>query len=137
MKALIALSIVFGLSACASTPVAGVAPDVPLARILDAAWLQPSPSRVPVVVKRDSGAVGASCDMRLYVNAKPVADLRATEKLILQVTPGDHILSINTPEALCSGRMSEVKITVRDGEPSTYRISTTADGLFAIGPTAF
>lgn len=133
-----AVYLLLALVGCASQPVPSEsATPVPAERILDASFAASKPGAGQVIVKRDSGAVGSACSTRLFVDAKPAADIRASEKATLQLPAGDYVLSIDTASPICGGRMYELRATVKAGEQSTYRISISGNGELLLSPTAF
>lgn len=90
----------------------------------------------PVVVKRDSGAMGAACSTRIYLDGRPMADVRPVEKVTFHLVPGDYILSAQ-PNGICAGALQEVRASVRAGAPLTFRVGSGTNGEFIFVPTAF
>jgi hypothetical protein len=122
---------------CATSPIGtSEASDVPEGRIVDSSLLRPAPGSVPVVVKRDSGMMGAACSTKLYVNGSHIADIRTSEKVTLQLKPGDHNLAA-VPGGICGGQISEVRTTVKAGAPQTFRIGAGQSGDMTLSPTSF
>jgi hypothetical protein len=134
----VARMVVFGaMTGCATSPIGtSEATDVPEGRIIDASALRPSAGSVPVVVKRDSGMMGAACGTKLYVNGSHVADLRTSEKVTLQLKPGEHNLAA-VPGGICGGAISEVRATIKAGAPQTFRIGAGQSGDMTLSPTSF
>lgn len=124
-------------ASCATSPISTAeAADVPPDRVLNAALLRASAGSVAVVVKRDSGLMGAACSTKLYVNGAHVADIRVAEKLTLQLQPGSHNLAA-VPGGICGGAMSEVRATIKAGEHQTFRIGAGQGGDMTLTPTSF
>ena len=98
--------------------------------------LQQGEGRGAVVVKRDSGFGGSACSARLFVDAKPAADLRASERVVLHLSAGDHILSAQ-PNGMCGGGMVETRVRVSPHETATFRMGYGTAGDFTLTPTAF
>lgn len=127
----------FCLFGCASQPISNLdAISVPTERLLDSKYLHRSPNSGEVTVKRDSGFTGSACSTRIFVNGKPVADIRTSEKVVMYLPEGEYILSAN-PNGVCGGGMTEVKATVKSGAQSNYRYGTSGNGSPSIYPTAF
>lgn len=137
--AVIVLSALVGstLGGCATKPIAtSDASPVPKERIIDAAFLQNSPSSGEVIIKRDTGLKGSGCATRVFVNSKPVADIRPGEKIGIYLPEGEHILSVY-PNDPCGGGLVETKATVKLGGSYIYRIGSMSNAGIGIYPTAF
>jgi len=133
----IVLGLTLAISACATHPVSNAeATHVPNERLLSLQFLRPAAGTVEVTVKRDSGVFGAACSSRIFVNGTPVADLDTSEKVVLHLPEGEHILSA-WPNGMCGGGMSEVNVVVRPGKQLNFRVGYGSSGDFAIHPTAF
>ncbi|TKB75572.1 MAG: hypothetical protein E8D46_01755 [Nitrospira sp.] len=125
------------IAGCATRPVSNVeATPVPIDRIIDGKFLQQTADAGIVTVKRDSGFGGSACSSRVFVNAKPVADLRTSEKVIIYLPAGEYVFSA-WPNGICSGGMSEVHATVKSGAELSFRIGYGSGGYFTINATAF
>jgi hypothetical protein len=125
------------VSCCATRPVSD--PEtrpVPPDRIIDSRFLQASVGTGAITIKRDRGLGGSACSSRVFVDASPMADLRPSEKLVVYLPPGDHIISA-WPNGICGGGMSEVRASVTSGAALTFRIGYGSNGDFFINPTAF
>lgn len=124
------------LSGCATQPVPNSeASAVPQDRILDAAVFEPKDGFGKVTVKRDSGFVGSICATRLFIDAKPTADIRISEKATVFLPEGDYIFSASS--GLCGGGITEVRGTVKFAKPISFRIGYGTNGEFKLTPTAF
>ena len=125
------------LAGCATRHISNtLAIPVPMERILDTRYLQPGPEIGEVTVKRDSGFGGSACSSRIFVDGRPVADIRSSEKVVLYLPKGDHILSA-WPNGICGGGMTEVKAIIKTGTKSSYRVGYGSNGAFTINPTVF
>lgn len=132
-----AVFVALSVAACATRPVSNVdAANVPSDRIFDSKYLSPTIGTGQVTVKRDSGFGGSACSSRIFLNAKPIADLRAAEKVVMHLPPGDHILSA-WPNGVCGGGMTEVRAVVREGGEMNFRVGYGSNGDYAIQATAF
>jgi hypothetical protein len=125
------------LAACATRPISNAeATLVPRKRILNTQFLHPLPNSALVTVKRDKGLGGSICSTRIFVNGRPIADIRVSEKVVLYLPEGNYILSA-WPNGICGGGMSEVRISVKAGEHLNFRVGYGSNGDFSINPTAF
>src|SRR5579863_6724163 len=78
------LALIVMLAGCATRPVADTdARAIPADQVIDSTYLSEAPGTGRVTVKRDSGFLSGGCVARLFVDAKPVADLRRSEKVVL------------------------------------------------------
>lgn len=136
-KRIVVIGMIALVSGCATQPVSNAAArSVPSNRIIDSALIKPSPDSGVVTVKRDSGFGGSACSSRVFVNAKPIADLDASEKVVLYLQAGEYILSA-WPNGICGGGMSEVRASVKSGSELSFRIGYGSNGDFTINATAF
>ena len=125
------------LSGCATQPISNSsAIEAPMNRILDRQFLQPATGTGEVIIKRDSGFGGSACSSRIFVDGRPVADIRVSEKIVLYLPEGDHILSA-WPNGICGGGMTEVRAVIKAGVQSSFRVGYGSNGDFSINPTAF
>jgi hypothetical protein len=109
-------------SGCASGPVAtSQADNVPSSRILTQRWLSPLPGTGRLIVKRDSGVTGAACNIRVYIDDTPVADLGPSEKVELFLPAGDHVVKGET-KGICRGGESEITMAISPKERRVVRI---------------
>lgn len=125
------------ISACATKPIPNnAATPIPNEQILDFRFSSPTPNTGEVTIKRDSGFGGSACSTRIFVNGQPIADIYASEKIVLHLPSGEQILS-SWPNGICGGGMSEVKTLVKAGTNSSFRVGYGSNGDFSINPTAF
>lgn len=119
MKAF-ALAAALALSACATSPVSEAdARPVPNDRIFDPIFLIPTAGSGEVLVTRDFGFYAMGCNMRVTVDNQPVADLATSEKVMLHLPEGIHIMGTRSN---CRGREHQTLINVRAGGRLNYRI---------------
>ena len=124
----------FAISGCATSPITTTsAQPVPASQILSAELVTQTNGTAEVVVKRDSGMRGMGCMVRIYADAKPVADLWRSEKVVMYLTEGDHIISAST----CGGGVVEIQTIVKAGKVNTYRVGFGVVSELGIFPTAF
>jgi len=122
---------------CATTPVpTSAARDVPRARVLNAALLEPGEDLGQVVVKRDSGLSASACNSRVYANGKPVAEIAPGEKVTFYLPEGDQMLAAEAT-GICAGGLVETRASVSRSGPAVFRVSYGSSGEFSIQPTAF
>jgi type IV pilus biogenesis protein CpaD/CtpE len=131
------LLILIVLTGCATRPISNIAAiPAPMERIFDTHYLQAIPGTGEVIIKRDRGLLGSACSTRIFVDGRPVADIQTSEKIVLYLPEGNHILSA-WPNGICAGGMAEVKAVIKAGTHSSYRVSYGSNGDFTISPTAF
>lgn len=133
----IALASLFALAGCATSPVStAAAAPVPASRLLAPAAFKPGPDTVALTVKRDSGMQGGGCNVRVFVDGVAIADLSTSEKVVVYVPYGDHIVSAQ-PKGICIGGMSEVQAIAKPGARLNFRVGYGSSGDFTLNPTAF
>ena len=71
----------------------------PSERILVPAYLEAAPGSGVVSVTRDGGPQYPACDLQVRVAGQPVALLRTSEKVVLHLPPGKHVLSVTGSES--------------------------------------
>lgn len=122
---------------CATRPISNAeAIHVPRGQVVDSTYLKPIPDSGVVTVKRDSGFGGSACSSRVFVNANPIADLNASEKVVIYLPAGEYIFSA-WPNGICGGGMSEVRAMVKSGAELSFRIGYGSNGDFTINATVF
>jgi hypothetical protein len=134
---LFVIAFALAIAGCATRPVSNAeATAVPSERIIDSKFLEPTADAGIVTVKRDRGFGGSACSSRVFVNAKPVADIRTSEKVVIYLPAGEYIFSA-WPNGVCGGGMSEVRANVKAGVELNFRIGYGSNGSFTINATAF
>jgi type IV pilus biogenesis protein CpaD/CtpE len=125
------------LAGCASGPIAtSDATPIPVERILNAELTKPKQGAGSVILKRDTGFVGAACTLRIFANGKPYAEILPGEKIQIYLDAGDHILGA-TGTTLCSGQITEAPVTIKPGQTQTYLLGFGAGTDVKLHPTAF
>jgi hypothetical protein len=118
----LALGCLAMLAGCTTTAVdSSKAASAPPDRVFGGEALTGRPGKATVIVTRDSGFQGAACFLRILVEATPVADLARGEKVVLHLSPGEHVLSVST-KGLCGGKIAETKATLAAGQTATFRV---------------
>lgn len=126
------------LVGCATSPVPmSEALDVPADRIIDRAAMQPKIGAGMLVVKRDLGVTGGGCKVRVFVDARPIADLATGEKIELYLPVGERIVSVTPQSALCSSALVETAVHVSGDQKKALRIGFGASMDLLLQPTAF
>jgi hypothetical protein len=126
------------LLGCATQPLAvDNSLAVPSSRILAAHWLAPSAYTGSLIVKRDSGFMGSACNVRVYIDAVPVADLAPSEKVELFVALGEHIVGVASTGVLCGGGASEAAVVIIPERQRILRIAAGQSGDLHLQPSAF
>ena len=122
------------LSACATTAVPTTEAK-PTRDVLDAALTIQRDGTGKVLIKRDLGAVGSACAIRVSVNGKPLANLRAGQIVSAHLEPGEYILGASST-GICGGGDAESPLQLSVGEVRTYRVSIDQGASIRLGPTA-
>jgi hypothetical protein len=99
-------------------------------RILIPSYLEATPGSGLVSVTRDAGSQNPECpDLQVRVAGQTVALLRTSEKVILHLPPGKHILSVTGeghnvcgPSTPSLAEMHAVQITAAPEHPVDVRI---------------
>jgi hypothetical protein len=112
------------------------ASPVPLDRVIDKSLLAARPGTGRITIKREKDFGGSACAYRVFVDAKPVADMKTGEKVVFFLPPGDHIFGAD-PGRVCGGRLIEVSGVVREDKPIAFRIGVGAVNGFYFNATAF
>ena len=132
----LAISLVV-LAGCASSPVPHSETIlVPSSRVLAPELLSERQGAAKITIKRDSGFIGSACTYRVFIDGRPVAQLRTGERVDFFVDPGQHILG-TYGEGFCGGGTAEVETSVGAGQWKSYRIASGQDGTLQLLPTAF
>lgn len=128
----------FVVAGCATSPVPmSEAVDVPAERIIDASTMRPQSGAGVLVVKRDLGLTGGGCKIRVFVDARPIADLATGEKIELYLPVGERIVSVTPQSALCSSALVESAVSVSSDQKKALRIGFDASMDLVLQPTAF
>jgi hypothetical protein len=131
---LISLSLV----ACATQPVTiDKSLAVPSSRILAPQWLAQAPYTGSLVIKRDSGFMGSACNVRVFVDAMPVADLAPSEKVELFIAAGEHIVGAASTGIFCGGGATEAAVIITLERQRIMRIASGQSGDLHLQPSAF
>lgn len=122
------------LAGCASSPL----PDaggttVPAQRVLAPGLLQAQPGAVRVTIRHDSGVLGRTCTTRLVLNGKPVADMEASEVLVLQLVPASYTF-VAWPDGQCLGGRAEFRTTLAPGATLRLRVGASNSGDYSLRP---
>jgi hypothetical protein len=129
------------LSGCATQPLSDAKTSpVPRDRILLPSYLEALPDTGVVAVKRDSGLLGSGCPLQFLVDTQPVANLKSSERVVLHVPVGDHVLSVRpTGGGLCrlGTGLYEVQASITSTSQLSYRIGVGVGGDLVINPTRF
>ena len=134
---LFTLFAIFSLFGCATKPIPNeLAKPIPINQIKNKEFLIKKPNTGMVTIKRDSGFTGSGCSSGVFVDGKKIADLKVSEKIVLFLPVGEHIISA-WPNGICGGGMSEVKTNVKNNSSSNFRIGYGSNGDFSINPTYF
>lgn len=120
------------LVSCSTQPVSNAAAKaVPTTK-----WATPQPGYATLVVKRDSGMMGAACKAAVYIDGDNVGSVGPSDKVTLYLPPGEHIVGARNG-SLCGGAVSEATVPLAAGAQKNYRIAIGDMGAIQIQPTAF
>lgn len=109
-------------------------------RILAPSYLEATPGSGLVSVTRDAGSQYRACDLQVRVAGQPVALLRTSEKVILHLSPGKHVVSVTGDEGgnVCgpggaiNSEMQAVQITAAPAHPVDVRVGFDSTGRIHI-----
>lgn len=133
--AALALALVSG---CATAPVpVDQAAAVPESRMFTHALDNPTATSGRVIIKRDRGVVGSACTIRLFVGGEPIADIEPAEKVVLHLSPRDHVVSAQPQGSMCSSSIVETSLTITTNGAKMLRIGFSASMDPVLQPTAF
>ncbi|OYQ41070.1 hypothetical protein CHU94_08140 [Rhodoferax sp. TH121] len=131
---LAAIAATVALTACATTAI-----STDKAKAAKVVFMQnllvERPSTGKMTIKRDIGLAGAACTTRIFLDAKPLAELDPGEVFVIYVPAGEYILGAAT-SGLCGGGDAESQAVVRVNESKTYRVSLDQGMSVRIGVTA-
>jgi hypothetical protein len=127
------------LSACVSTsPVSlSEATYVPADRILIKS-LSSDVNAGTITFIRDSGMLGAGCNIGVFIDGKHAATLDTGERVAFKVEPGEHIVGGSAVgRALCAGEddRRETSTFLKPNEQKFFRISVRLNGGLTVEPT--
>lgn len=115
---------------------------VPEAEMRPPAKVQPSVRVTPaagdgtIVVKRDSGQLGAACTHHIWLDGQQVVSLEEGQGIALAVPAGEHVLSMKTGGWLCGNINREVGFSIAAGQKKSFRSGVAGDLAF-LQATAF
>ena len=87
MKSIIALTLLFVLTACSTKPIVNYTETVSLVDN------NVTSDRSTIVVRRDMGFMGSGCPVEIYLNGVKYARLQSSQSINIHTTAGTHILS--------------------------------------------
>ncbi|MDV5604098.1 hypothetical protein QM076_27275 [Klebsiella pneumoniae] len=130
------------VAGCSTQAVRTSAADpVPASRILSTKYNTPSENTQKIIVKRDSGSKGALCTSRLSVDGEPVADIKTSEKVELNLALWRaYLLSVDLQgmSIMCGKMNTESReIMVSKDKQDEYRIGVTVSAELFIMKTAY
>jgi hypothetical protein len=127
-----ALSGLLLLASCSTQPVS----TSDAREVKSAHWSEPQAGSAQLIVKRDSGLMGAACKVGVFVDGQEVASLGTSEKVVLHLTPGKHMLGARNG-TICGKGLAEASVELAVGSQTIYRIAILDAGGILIQPTAF
>jgi len=101
-------------------------------------YLQAAAGTGSVSIKRDSADTVAACSLVVLVDDVPAADLGLSERVVLHLPAGDHVLSVKErASAECRGvNVPKARTQIASGGFAGYQVGM-ANGGMAITPTPF
>ena len=126
------LAIVLGgtlIIGCSTKPATSYTPIKPILQATN------GENDAKIVVRRDTGFMGAGCRVDTYLDGTKYGSLKAGQSLTIATTSGEHIASAKFVGALCPDRLSEVEINLDKNQIKYYRLAFDASGSFSIMPT--
>ena len=115
--------VMLALSGCGTTPVpTSMTMHVASEHIItprSAYWFE---NGIPITIKRDSGFKGGSGRITFLINNMAIAELQTSERIDLQLPPGDYIFGVVSSWNPFNAAPTERAVTVRPGGITTYRI---------------
>ena len=130
--------VVLSLLGCATYPVAiDKSSAVPASRMLAQQWTAQGPYTGSLIIKRDSGFMGSACNVRVFIDAVPVADLAPSEKVELFIALGEHIVGAASTSMFCGGGASEASVVIIPERQRILRIAAGQSGDLHLQPSAF
>lgn len=125
------------LVGCAIKPIdTNQAKSVPKDRITNSDYFLLDDTKVNVVIKRDQGHVGSACKTKILIDGESVAILKMSEKMVIYLTPEQHIIS-SIPQGVCGGGIVELQIDLSSKKQATFRIGFDSNATHRIQPTVF
>ena len=76
-----------------------------------------------------------ACEARLYVDGDLIADLRASEQILLYVEEGAHLVGVSGER--CLGGADQASVEVTRAKPVLLRVSMGSGVGMKIAPSAF
>lgn len=136
MQRLMCVAVMMALSGCATTPIpAEEADPVPIARLL--AYQEALVDGATLIVTRDRGFTGSTCNTVFFINGKPAAEIGAGERATFQVLPDKRNIIGVSGAGVCSTSLKEREVSIGIGDVARYRISIDATMSMDLSPTAF
>lgn len=133
-----AVAVILSLTGCATQPVTiDKSLAVPVSRLLAPQWTAQAPYTGSLIIKRDSGFMGSACNVRVFIDAVPVADLAPSEKVELFVPLGEHIVGAASTGMFCGGGASEAAVIITPERQRILRIAAGQSGDLHLQPSAF
>ena len=134
----LAVLVILSIAGCATQPVTiDKALAVPASRMLAPQWMAQGTYTGSLIIKRDSGFMGSACNVRVFIDAVPVADLAPSEKVELFVAVGEHIVGAASTGMFCGGGASEASVVIIPERQRILRIAAGQSGDLHLQPSAF
>jgi len=97
----------------------------------------PALDKAKVVVTRDRGLIGGGCAIQVYCDGTLVAGIKTEEKVVLHLSPGEHIIGAKHGGGICGGGVDQTEIDATLAKPRSLRIAIGQSGDIKIEPSAY
>ena len=135
-KIFVAIASLLMLSSCATTPKSDEALNPVATEYLLAYQSPPHADYGTIIVKRDSGFLGAGCRDGIFVDGKLAVKIGVGEIAKLYVPVGEHLIGKGAGTGLCGGGMLEQSVVIENGVTRRFRISGDLGSGFHLAPTS-
>ena len=114
----VSLMVLASLVGCATAPVSSeTAAAVPSDRLFNAELTTSAPDKARVVVTRDRGIMGSACTIQVFCDGTLAAGIRSEEKIVLYLSPGEHIVGVKHGGGICGGGIDQIELDVALDKP--------------------
>ena len=86
---------------------------------------------------RDRGMMGSACTIQVFCDGTLAAGIRAEEKIVLYLSPGEHIVGVMHDGGICGGGIDQIELDVALDKPRNLRIAIGQSGDIKIESSAF
>lgn len=124
----ILVSLIFCLSACATSPIpASNARPVPQERVF-LTFKQAKEQTSKIVVIRDSGMLGVANLLHLFLDGKALASFESGEMLEVDLPSGEHVFGVKPTDPFGLASTFSIDQELKPGRIYRYRLIHTPNG---------